>query len=69
MPVYLDNLATTPVDPRVVEAMLPYFTEHFGNPASKTHRFGLAAAKGVQQVRVAVNQLRVSFPCPGSESR
>ena len=37
IPVYLDYQATTPVDPRVLEAMLPFFSEQFGNPASRTH--------------------------------
>ena len=57
MPVYLDNLATTPVDPRVVESMLPYFTEHFGNAASKTHGFGWKAAEAVEQSRSQVAAL------------
>lgn len=50
-PVYLDCHATTPVDPRVVEAMLPYFTEVFGNPSSSTHQWGWRAQTAVEQAR------------------
>lgn len=53
-PVYLDYHATTPLDPRVLEAMLPYLTEHFGNAASRTHAFGLRAEAAVTVAREAV---------------
>ncbi len=56
-PVYLDYHATTPVDPRVVQAMLPYFTERFGNPSSRTHRFGQDAAAAVDRARSQVARL------------
>ena len=46
-PVYLDYHATTPVDPRVLEAMLPYFSEDFGNPASRQHAYGWQADEAV----------------------
>src|SRR5262245_50925954 len=54
--IYLDYNATTPCDPRVVEAMAPFFTEHFGNPASN-HAYGWQAATAVEKTREAVAQL------------
>lgn len=53
-PIYLDYHATTPIDPRVLTAMLPYLTEHFGNAASRTHAFGLRAEAAVTVAREAV---------------
>ena len=50
-PIFMDSQSTTPADPRVVEAMLPYFTERFGNPASKQHAFGWRAQEAVEQAR------------------
>jgi cysteine desulfurase len=57
IPIYMDYHATTPVDPRVLEAMLPYFTEHFGNAASRNHAFGWAAEQAVEQARQQVADL------------
>jgi cysteine desulfurase len=60
--IYMDHHATTPVEPRVLEAMLPYFSEKFGNAASRTHAFGSEAAKAVEAARAQVAALVGSDP-------
>jgi cysteine desulfurase len=56
-PIYLDYSSTTPVDPRVAEKMIPYITEHFGNPASRSHPFGWTAEEAVEEARDEVAKL------------
>ncbi|MBZ0250108.1 MAG: IscS subfamily cysteine desulfurase [Burkholderiales bacterium] len=56
-PIYLDYSATTPVDPRVAEKMIPWLTEHFGNPASRSHAYGWEAEEAVENARAEVARL------------
>ena len=57
MPIYMDYSATTPVDPRVAEKMIPFITEDFGNPASRSHPYGWTAEKAVENARKEVAKL------------
>ena len=72
--VYMDHMSTTPTDPRVVEEMLPFFTENFGNPSSHLHSYGLRAKKAVDEARAKVADLinakpeEIIFTFTGSES-
>ena len=72
--IYLDYQSTTPCDPRVVTAMLPYFTEKFGNPHSRNHQYGWDAEEGVEQARQQVAALigaspkEIIFTSGGTES-
>lgn len=58
-PIYLDAQATTPLDPRVLDAMLPYLTSFYGNPHSRTHAFGWESEKAVEASREVIYKIKL----------